>query len=560
VELRQYFAVIWRWMWLIVLGTVLAGGTAYVVSRNMTPIYRASTTLLINQARNPAVTDYTSLLTSERLAKTYAELLTKRPVLEEVAKRLEVETEEMEEAEAGILPASIEVRPVRDTQLIELSVESDDPVLAMEIANTLPEVFIEQNAKMQLSRFASSKENLAKQLAAIESDMETTQQAINELQESDSAADQAELARLQTLLAQHQSNYARLLSSYEDIRLAEVQAMDNIVIAEPAELPRYPVKPRTLMNTLLAAVVGCMLAVGVAFLIEYLDDTIKTSEDVGQALGLSTLGAITRFHSADDHDRLVVAAHPRSPISEAYRTLRTNIQFSSVDKPLRTLLVTSTNPVEGKTTTVANLGTVMAQAGLSVIIVDSDLRRPALHEFFGVSRNLGLTNALLDKAPNPDGYLQETEVENLRVLACGPLPPNPSELLNSQRMRELIEHLKEEADVLIFDSPPILAVTDASILASQVDGVLLVVDAGSTRREVAQRGKEQLDKVGANILGAALNKLSARGAGGYYYYYYYSSEEGEKGKRRRRRSRREAGAMGVLRRLVASLPFVGRGD
>jgi capsular exopolysaccharide synthesis family protein len=562
VELRQYFTVIWRWLWLIVLGTLLAGGTAYLVSRNMTPIYRASTTLLINQARNPAITDYTSLITSERLAKTYAELFTKRPVLEEVANRLGVGIEETEEAGRGGLPTAIDVSPVRDTQLIQVNVEGDDPQLAMDIANTLPEVFIEQNAEMQLSRFASSKENLSEQLAIIESDMEATQQAINDLQGSDPAADQAELARLQTLLAQHQSNYASLLSSYEGIRLAEVQAMDNIVVAEPAELPKYPIKPRKLQNTLLAAVVGCMLAVGVAFLIEYLDDTIKTSEDVGQALALSTLGAITRFQSTDDQDRLITASHPRSPISEAYRALRTNIQFSAVDNPLRTLLVTSTNPTEGKTTTVANLGTVMAQAGLSVIVVDSDLRRPALHQYFEASRNLGLTNALLDKNLSTDGYLQATEVENLRVLTCGPLPPNPSELLNSQRMRELMEQLKEEADVLLFDSPPILAVTDASILANQVDGVLLVVDAGATRRGVAQRGKEQLDKVGANVFGAALNKLSHRGRGGYYYYYYYSSEEGgeRRKKRGRRRSGREAGVLGVVRRWVASLPLVGRRD
>lgn len=204
----------------------------------------------------------------------------------------------------------------------------------------------------------------------------------------------------------------------------------------------------------------------------------------------------------------------------------------------------------------------MAQAGLSVIVVDSDLRRPVLHQYFEASRNLGLTNALLDKSPSTDGYLQETEVENLRLLASGPLPPNPSELLNSQRMRELIEQLKGEADVLLFDSPPMLAVTDASILANQVDGVLLVVDAGSTRRGVAQRGKEQLDKVGANVLGAALNKLSHRGRGGYYYYYYYSSEDdGEPRKKQgRRRSRRETGVVGTIRRWAASLPFVGRGD
>ena len=178
MELRQYFTVLWRWLWLIVLGTLLAGGTAYLVSRNMTPIYRASTTLLINQARSPTVTDYTSLITNERLAKTYAELLTKRPVLEEVANRLGVGIEETEEAGRGGLPAAINVSPVRDTQLIQVSVESDDPQLAMDVANILPEVFIEQNAEMQLSRFASSKENLSEQLGIIESDMEATQWAM----------------------------------------------------------------------------------------------------------------------------------------------------------------------------------------------------------------------------------------------------------------------------------------------------------------------------------------------------------------------------------------------
>ena len=551
MELRQYFAVIRKWLWLIVLGTVLAGGTAFVVSRNMTPIYRASTTLLIHQARNPTATDYSSILTSERLAKTYAKLLTKRPILEEVANRLGLEMED------GKFPAELDVKPVRDTQLIELSVEHSDPRLAAEIANTIPEVFIERNEAMQLSRFASSKQNLAKQLAAIEKDIEATQQAINVLQSSNSP-DQAELARLQTALTQYQNSYASLLQSYEEIRLAEAQAMDNVVVAEPAELPRYPVKPRISLNTLLASVVGCMLAVGTAFLIEYLDDTIKTSEDVSRILGLTTLGAITRFHpTEEDGSTLIVAAHPRSPISEAYRTLRTNIQFSTLDRPVKTLLVTSTNPLEGKSTTVANLATAMAQAGLSVIAVDSDLRRPSLHKIFGVPNSKGLTNALLQNNPNPDSFLQTTKVENLRLLTSGPLPPNPSELLGSRRMQGLIEQLKCEADVILFDSPPILAVTDAAVLASRVDGVLLVIDAGSLRREAAMLAKENMARVGANLLGAALNKLSPRGGGGYYYYYYYS-EEGKKRRRHKREPARDIA--GAIKRWVTRLPLLRHSD
>jgi len=370
MELLEYWKIVRKWLWLIVLGTLLAGGTAYVVSRNMTPIYRASTTLLINEARSPAVTDYTSLLTSERLAKTYAQLLTKRLVRQEVARRLGLED--------GFLPASISVQPIRDTQLIELSVESDDPQLAMDVANTLPQVFIEQNAEMQLSRFASSKENLAKQLAVIESDMEATQQAINDLRGSDSAADQAELARLQTILTQHQSNYASLLSSYEGIRLAEVQATDNIVVAEPAELPEYPVRPRKLQNTLLAAVVGCMLAVGVAFLLEYLDYTVKTPEELDAVYGMATLGVIGVISGGDSggapREQIVALTQPRSPIAEAFRSLRTNIQFASPEEPVRSLLITSASPIEGKTLTAANLAVSLAGGGSQVILVDTDLR------------------------------------------------------------------------------------------------------------------------------------------------------------------------------------------
>jgi len=550
MELRQYFVVIWRWLWLIVLGTILAGGTGYVVSKNTAPVYRASTTLLISQARNPVLTDYTSVVAGQTLAKTYAELLNKRPILEEVMRRLGLQ---------GKLPASISIRPVQDTQLLQLSVESHDPHLAMDIATSLPQVFIEENESMQTSRYASSKENLAKQLTSMEKDIGTTQQAITTLRGSASAADQAELARLQSTLTQYQSSYASLLKSYEDIRLAEAQSMDNLVVVEPPELPRFPVRPNTLSNTLLAAVVGCMLAVGVAFLVEYLDDTIKTSEDVSQTLELSTLGAVTRMNISVGEEGLVAALQPRSPVAEAYRALRTNIQFSTVDRPLKTLLVTSTSPREGKSTTVANLAVVMAQAGLSVIVVDSDLRRPDLHKFFGLANSQGLTNALLESTATSDGYLQATAVEKLQVLTSGPLPPNPSELLGSQRMKGLIEQLKGQADVLIFDSPPLLAVTDAAVLANEVDAVLLVVEAGATRRGAVLQARETMTKVGANLLGVALNKLSAKGAGGYYYYYYYSSEgEGRERRRRKRPRGTAAGVVGTIQRWMANWPSGGR--
>jgi capsular exopolysaccharide synthesis family protein len=199
------------------------------------------------------------------------------------------------------------------------------------------------------------------------------------------------------------------------------------------------------------------------------------------------------------------------------------------------LLITSPNPIEGKSTTVANLGAVMAQAGNRVVIVDADLRRPSQHRVFGLENKEGLTTLLLTDDPVLNGHLQSTPVENLRVLSTGPLPPNPSELLGSRRMGALIERLKEEADVVLFDSPPSLAVTDATVLATQTDAVLIVAQWGRTRRSFAEQTVARMRQVGGNLVGVVLNQLRP-GRGRYYYYYYshYGSYYGD-GKRKRRR-------------------------
>ena len=224
--------------------------------------------------------------------------------------------------------------------------------------------------------------------------------------------------------------------------------------------------------------------------------------------------------SANGRQRLISVANPRSPVAEAYRQLRTNIQFSSLDRPLKTLLITSTNPEEGKSTTLANLAVSLAQAGHSVVLVDCDLRRPSLHELFGLRNGEGLTTCLLN--PKADHLpLQESGVELLRLLTSGALPPNPSELLGSQRMGEVIQLLREQADYVLFDAPPIIAVTDAAVLATRVDGVLLVIRAGKTRREMAQKAKALLEKVNAHILGVVLNNVKFDSS----LHQYYAGKE-----------------------------------
>lgn len=202
---------------------------------------------------------------------------------------------------------------------------------------------------------------------------------------------------------------------------------------------------------------------------------------------------------------LVTISDPISPASEAYRTLRLNLQYASLDSPLHTLLVTSSAPDEGKSTTLSNLAVTMAQAEQRVIMVDCDLRRPHLHTLFGLSNDVGLTTMMLEDQALSEPPLLETSIKGLRLLASGPLPPRPADLLGSQRMERVLERLKADADMVVLDAPPVMAVTDAVVLATKVDGVLLVVSAGTTKREQAQRAVERLRKVNAHILGAVLN-------------------------------------------------------
>ncbi|MCX6022203.1 MAG: CpsD/CapB family tyrosine-protein kinase [Chloroflexi bacterium] len=219
---------------------------------------------------------------------------------------------------------------------------------------------------------------------------------------------------------------------------------------------------------------------------------------------------------ADPRAGLLTHTDPRSPVAEAYRQLRTNIQFASHEKPNRTIMVTSTASDEGKTTTLANLAITIAQTGSKVMVVDCDLRRPSLHEVFGRPNAAGLTTLFIDGAA-PQSVAQDTGIPNLRLLASGPLPPNPSELLGGARMLDIIEQLKQEAQIILFDTPPIVAVTDGAVLATRMDAVLLVLRAGHSTRELALRARAQLDKVQANLLGVVLTNANIETGTSSYY-------------------------------------------
>ncbi|MGE5551908.1 MAG: CpsD/CapB family tyrosine-protein kinase [Bacteroidota bacterium] len=223
-------------------------------------------------------------------------------------------------------------------------------------------------------------------------------------------------------------------------------------------------------------------------------------------------------------ERLFTRLDPKSPMAEAFRVLRTNIQFAAVDNPLRTIMLTSAGPGEGKSTTLANLAVALAQSGARVIIVDGDLRRPTMHKFFRLSRGAGLSSVLLGRVKLEE-TLQETGVDGLQLLASGPVPPNPSEMLASSAFAALLEELKAKADYVLVDSPPVVAVADASILAARVDGVLLAIQLGQVAKPMAIRAKEQLANAKANLLGMVLTNVGTGSDYNYYYYYYHYQEQ-----------------------------------
>lgn len=533
MDIRSYFNIIRKWLLLIIMSSILAGVTVYFYSRQQQPIYSSTATVFINQARSTTGrADYADIMTSERVARTYSSMLQDWPTLDQAAITLGYPGGLKELRRSNVL--SVNASTVRDTQLVQVTVESSNSQLAAQLANILPEVFMQMNRTRQQQRFADTYQEVQSELAKAENDLEKTEITIDQL--ADTPENRNERDRLERLATRYQTTYNNLSKSLEDLRLAEAQTSDNIVLTTPAQPSSTPIRPRVINNSVLALVLGALLGLAIAFLIEYLDDTVKTPDQIRDFTGLPTLGTVVLLTGDSPNERLVARLAPKSLGAEAYRVLRTNLQFSSLDKTLTTLACTSAQPGEGKSTTIANLAVVMAQADKRVILIDADLRRPSIHRLLKLPNSVGLSTALLDKVRSPEVYLQDTDVPNLRVMTTGPIPPNPAEMLNSARMHEMIEFLKSQADIVLFDTPPVLAVADTSILASQVDGTLLVVWTGKTRADLLVQASERLQSVGGMQLGVVLNKLAQRKSGYYYntYYYYASRYENEEDKKSNR--------------------------
>lgn len=314
--------------------------------------------------------------------------------------------------------------------------------------------------------------------------------------------------------------YTFLLKKHEESRIARAGIVGNVRVLDPALSPETPVAPKKGRNLALALFFGLLLGVGIAFFFEYLDDSIKGMDEVEREFGLNSYGVIPFVDHLEDSPVVLSKIDPRSPVQEAFRTLRTNITFSGAENQFKTIICVGAVPGVGKTTVTCNLASILAQGGKKVLLVDCDLRRPQLHKFFALDNEPGLTNALVGDSPWKTYVNEKTGVEHLAILTSGPLPPNPVEFLASPRFQAFMQEAEAEYDHVLYDAPPIVAFTDAALVAAKVSAVFMVIELGRSSRPLTRRALDLLANVQSKVRGAILNKATSARHGEHYYDYY----------------------------------------
>ena len=528
MELKDYFRIIWRSKWIILLIMLIAGGAGYYWSWRQTPIYQSDATLLVTVPQPMGSSQlYSDIMLVERQAKTFAGMIMGKTVLDGAATTATIP-----------INGDLSATPVQETQFIQLTFTSSDPINAPRALNAIADYFSQYVSELYFSQGTTTLSGLEEQLQRAQVDLENSQKQLAALNNPSSS----ELEVAQAKVTYYRTTYMDYLGRLDAARKAATQETTRVIVFERASLPGAPISPRTSLNLAMAVVLGLFLGVGFAFLRDYLDDTLKSEQDVGKFMnGLPVLGAVPVIpHNAmsedGDGNALPSPLHPngkrvpfmalvgntKSGAAEGFRTLRTNLQFLSADKPLKVLVISSSAAAEGKTTIAMNLATSLAQMGQRVLLVDSDLRRPTLYKSFNLAAAPGLSNLLVGKA-ELSTVIKKTPIEGLQVLPAGPIPPMPAELLGSHRMRELLNQLRQQFDTVLLDSPPVIAVTDATLLATMADGLLLVVNCGRTTQDQAKAALLTLEKAGIRPLGVVMNQVDRRKGYGYYYSYYHSN-------------------------------------
>ena len=425
MELRQIFGLIGKWLWLIILSVVIAAGSSYFASRAATPLYRTKTTMMVGQiTRNPEASS-SDLYTGQQLAYTYSQLARREPVLRGAIESLGLQMGW--QALAGQVSTNI----VPQTQLLEISVIDSNPYRAKVLADAIAQQLILQSPAGSATTSSDDLNFIKGQIGELKSKIESGQDEIERLREeldtSNSALQIQDLTNqinlLETKISGWQDTYSQLLLSLQG---GDVNVLN---VVEEATTPTYPISPNTPMNVMVAAAIGLALAVGGILLMEYLDDTIKSPDDVERATGLATIGTIVEM-DGKDHEKLIATGDPFNPVLEGFRALRNNILYSTSKKPFRMILITSTTPGEGKSICISNLAVVMANMGQRVILIDCDFRRASIDKIFNLPNEKGLSTALQDGETSIEQYFMDVGIKNLKLITSGPIPENPKYCLN----------------------------------------------------------------------------------------------------------------------------------
>lgn len=533
MELQQYLQLLRRWWWLLIIAAFVTGGIAFVLGRSQDPVYSAQVKVFIGgflQDPNPGSTE---IRTGADLATTYASLVTVRPTLEATIQALALDIS------PGNLAGRITTSTVPQTSILTITVTDNSPVLAASIANELANQLILNSPTNLTPEQEDQRTLIQSEIIALGTQIGTSRTELNALNlELENTTNPEELDRLNTqrrLLISQISEWQGIVADLSTSLSSFGTQTNTLRVVESAQVPSSPINAGVLRNTIVAALVGVALAGGVALLMEYLDNTFRTPEDVQAMLDLPVLAGIPMFGNKKDSykDKLISVTAPNSTPVEGYRALRTSLIYRHGDQSNNRFIVTSPHMSEGKSVTSANLAVALARSEHKTVLIDADLHRPQVHNFFELENKIGLSNIFNTKL-KPDMLfsreelnmlVQPTKIPKLGVITSGPLPSSPAELFNLYHIHNLCHSLEQNLDVeiIIFDTPPILAVTDGMALASNLKAdVVLVIAAGKTKQESALAVVQQLNQVGVKVNGVVLNQVSAK-SGQYYYYYSYGN-------------------------------------
>lgn len=500
LDLRAYARGFWRRKWVLAGCTIVGVGLAAALVEVQPRSYSARAEILLEAS--PTTTGLTSGAPSELSTvdvETQMQLVTSTSVREAVARDLHTSLSHAPE---------VSVSEIGTTNVIQIACSSNSPAKAAQVANLYAQDYLSVRSLQDSQAFLTAATELEPKVADLTNELNSL--------EAHQGSSATQVSALASQLAAYQSQY-------EQLQVDASLASGSAELVTRATQPSRPSSPRPVLDVLVGLVIGLGAGVGLSLLLERLDDRIRDNKDLESVSGQPVLGVIPLVRSWSRREEAYVASihEPQGEAAEAYRKLRTALRFADLDGGRQVVQVTSPSQDEGKSTTSANLAVALAMAGIEVLLVDADLRRPRLDQFFGRPAVVGLTTVLIGDA-TVDEAVQSTEVANLTFLASGEIPPNPAEVLSSDRMSALIDQLRRRFAMVVIDGPPVLPVTDAVALATGTDGTILVARSGVTRQDDVTNALHLLGQVGGHVLGTVFNAVrsNSRGYGGYNYSSY----------------------------------------